>query len=165
MSQALYRFFDAADVLLYVGITSHLPGRMSQHEGEKPWWDEVKRVSVERFATREEVADAEIAAIRTEGPKYNISHNPRAARRPRATERRVALATAGEGLNRVVEGRTLHEIDLQLWASAPRWLPTRTQIAALDAYERGRHQAVEDEAGYPGDPRRHPAGLPGALTR
>jgi predicted GIY-YIG superfamily endonuclease len=86
MSQALYRFFDADDELLYIGITSHLPGRVSEHEGEKPWWTDVERVSVEHFATREEVIEAEREAIRTEGPKHNISHNPQAERLPR-TER------------------------------------------------------------------------------
>lgn len=77
-SQVLYRFWNDADELLYVGITARPWERWKQHRGEKPWWEEVAKVTIENFATREEVKAAETAAIRTEGPLYNIAERLRA---------------------------------------------------------------------------------------
>jgi predicted GIY-YIG superfamily endonuclease len=72
---ALYRFFDATDVLLYVGITADLPARMKKHRSEKPWWVHVHHITVEQFDTRQEALDAEALAIRWEGPLHNDQHN------------------------------------------------------------------------------------------
>ena len=44
---ALYRFYDTADCLLYVGITANLLYRLSSHVETKPWWHEVARMTVE----------------------------------------------------------------------------------------------------------------------
>jgi hypothetical protein len=79
--QALYRFFDGSDVLLYVGITLDLPVRLKHHSVHKPWWTEVSRIDVEHFESQIEVVEAERAAIIAESPKYNLVHN--AHRRPR----------------------------------------------------------------------------------
>ncbi|GHJ55660.1 hypothetical protein Nm8I071_49670 [Nonomuraea sp. TT08I-71] len=75
LPHALYRFFDRADVLLYVGITADLPQRMGGHRGEKPWWSQVTRVNVEHFATRKAALAAETIAIKDEKPLYNIQGN------------------------------------------------------------------------------------------
>ena len=69
---SLYRYFDAAGTLLYVGITSRRTGRSLQHAGEKAWWGEVARATWQHFGTREQAADAERRAIRTEQPAYNV---------------------------------------------------------------------------------------------
>jgi len=75
MPHALYRFYDATDVLLYVGITVDLPKRMKQHRGSKPWWALVDHMQVEHFDSRTEVAAAEKAAICSEHPLFNDTHN------------------------------------------------------------------------------------------
>ncbi|MEE3066548.1 MAG: type II toxin-antitoxin system prevent-host-death family antitoxin [Actinomycetota bacterium] len=67
----LYRFFNPAGQLLYVGIASNLARRLSQHERDKNWWREVSTVTVEHFESRDELADAEVKAIKSEGPLYN----------------------------------------------------------------------------------------------
>lgn len=72
---ALYRFYDASDVLLYVGITADLPTRISTHRKEKPWWTRVAHISVEQFETRTEALNAEATAIREEKPLYNVAGN------------------------------------------------------------------------------------------
>lgn len=72
---ALYRFYDAADVLLYIGITVHLPARLSRHRDEKEWWRSVARMTVEQFPDRDAVLAAEKAAIRIERPLHNVQHN------------------------------------------------------------------------------------------
>lgn len=73
MSQptAVYRLFDAGDQLLWVGSTRALKPRLASHR-RKPWWPEVARVAVQRFASREEARQAETRAIRTERPRHNI---------------------------------------------------------------------------------------------
>ncbi|MFB6392603.1 GIY-YIG nuclease family protein [Polymorphospora lycopeni] len=72
---ALYRFYDRTDVLLYVGITMDLPGRMRTHKREKPWWSDVDHIAVEHYTTRNAALEAEAEAIRAEKPIHNDKHN------------------------------------------------------------------------------------------
>lgn len=69
----LYRFYDATDRLLYVGISEHGPERWADHRRSKRWWEDVVRSTMETFPTRAEAAAAELAAIRTEDPAYNVA--------------------------------------------------------------------------------------------
>lgn len=68
----LYRFFDAQNRLLYVGVTCNAFNRWSRHAGDKPWWPQVARTTVEHFPDRQSVLTAETLAIKAEKPKYNI---------------------------------------------------------------------------------------------
>lgn len=79
---ALYRFFNAEDVLLYVGITKNFGQRWINHASSKPWWTEAQRHTAEWFETRCDAAAAEKRAVVDERPKYNIVHKPKAPRRP-----------------------------------------------------------------------------------
>lgn len=72
---ALYRFYDRADVLLYVGISVNLPTRINKHRATKQWWAEIDHITIEHFPTRPEVLAAETQAIKDEQPLYNIIHN------------------------------------------------------------------------------------------
>lgn len=72
---ALYRFFNSTDVLLYVGITVDPGARFKKHGGDKPWWGQVDRISIEHFATRTEALEAERKAIKEEKPLHNVVHN------------------------------------------------------------------------------------------
>lgn len=67
----VYRLFDAAGALLYVGITCDVTTRMYQHSKEQPWWDEVDNRSVEEVLTRADAFFLEAAAILAERPRYN----------------------------------------------------------------------------------------------
>ena len=69
---ALYRHFDADGTLLYVGIAVDPMRRLYQHEKFAHWYPSISRIEIERFPSREEAIDAEIIAIRSENPKYNI---------------------------------------------------------------------------------------------
>jgi hypothetical protein len=71
----LYRYYDAGDRLLYVGISFHAVVRAAQHRGEKPWWSDVRRMEVEHLSTRRDALQAEAEAIRTERPIYNVVGN------------------------------------------------------------------------------------------
>ena len=70
MNGTLYRFFDAAGDLLYVGCTAHGAARLAGH-GDKSWWPKVAQATFEHFATRDEAAQAEALAIKEETPRFN----------------------------------------------------------------------------------------------
>jgi hypothetical protein len=59
--------------LLYVGIAGNPARRFQEHAVTKEWWWQVDWIHVEHYRTRLEAAAAEIEAIRTEQPKYNVA--------------------------------------------------------------------------------------------
>lgn len=71
--QALYRLYNAAGELLYVGITWNVANRMNTHRGLQPWWPEVADVQLETHPNRAAVLAAERVAIERERPRYNIT--------------------------------------------------------------------------------------------
>lgn len=79
---ALYRLYGAEDQLLYVGISHDPDGRWEIH---KPLYAEdsrrpaVVRRTVEWLPSRAAAEKAEIEAIKTEKPIYNVAHNFEAA--------------------------------------------------------------------------------------
>jgi predicted GIY-YIG superfamily endonuclease len=70
----LYRHFDEAGSLLYVGISLSAVNRLSRHSHGSRWFSEIARVEIEKFGTREAAHEAETEAIRRERPKYNVHH-------------------------------------------------------------------------------------------
>ena len=78
MSQetALYRFFDAGNKLLYIGISVRFVSRLEQHESTKEWSDDITFIRIERHPTRELAVCAERKAIIAEKPIHNIHHQP-----------------------------------------------------------------------------------------
>lgn len=70
---AVYRFYDADDRLLYVGITANTKVRWAWHKGNAAWWPDQRRVEVVWRETREQAAAEEHLAIRTERPAWNRS--------------------------------------------------------------------------------------------
>lgn len=69
----LYRWWDAEGRLLYVGKSISVFSRIQQHRRNSKFFPEASTMTIERFGTEKELAVAEIAAIRTEGPLYNIA--------------------------------------------------------------------------------------------
>jgi hypothetical protein len=74
-SSVLYRHYDAHGRLLYVGVAVNPRKRLRAHaDGGANWVSEVASSTYERFRTHKEVLDAEIDAIKNEGPLWNIVH-------------------------------------------------------------------------------------------
>jgi predicted GIY-YIG superfamily endonuclease len=73
MGQHLYRHFDKEGQLLYIGISLSTIKRLSQHAAGSIWFDQIAKVTIEHFETREEVLKAEHVAISTENPLHNIN--------------------------------------------------------------------------------------------
>jgi hypothetical protein len=73
--QVLYRHFDKHGTLLYVGISATLGGRIKAHQRNSQWFNTVDRITLEHFATRGDVLQAERDAITTEHPLHNKVYN------------------------------------------------------------------------------------------
>lgn len=72
---ALYRWYDAANRLLYIGITNDVAVRQSSHAKRSSWAEFAARSTVQRFSTRQEAEVAEVKAIKAERPLFNRQHN------------------------------------------------------------------------------------------
>lgn len=72
----LYRFYDAKDQLLYIGISLHAAQRAGQHRADKDWWPDVAHMAIEHLdCERWEAERVEREAIVREKPKHNVTHN------------------------------------------------------------------------------------------
>ena len=71
----LYRFFDFSGQLLYVGITNNPSKRLRRHRSEKTWWLEIANIRLQHFSNRYDLQAAELEAIRSEKPIYNVLEN------------------------------------------------------------------------------------------
>ena len=67
----LYRAFDDAGDLLYVGITNNVAQRMRAHRRKSRWWPRCDYVELADFRERVDARAAERRAIRTEMPRFN----------------------------------------------------------------------------------------------
>ncbi len=81
MTTTLYRAYDAADRLLYVGITDRLFfERLAEHSALYPvgggWTDYMTTVRFTRYDDRKTAMAAESAAIRGEDPVFNRHGRP-----------------------------------------------------------------------------------------
>lgn len=71
---AVYRYYDADGVLLYVGITKNADLRDDQHRQASGWHPLTVRRELDWFDTRVDAAAAEREAIRGEEPLFNNAH-------------------------------------------------------------------------------------------
>lgn len=100
MNTTLYRFYDAADDLLYVGIAGNPGRRFNEHCKDKAWWGEVVRSTMEHFCNRQAAEIAERVAIRHERPRYNVVYNAYGCRVP--SERSDDNETPAQAVDRAV---------------------------------------------------------------
>jgi predicted GIY-YIG superfamily endonuclease len=104
---ALYRLFDAASRLLYIGISANPEARFGSHESTQPWWPQVdmSKTTVEWLDTRREAEAAEDAAILAERPLHNVAGSPWAPKPRQLGDGEMSLGDAKanftDTLNRV----------------------------------------------------------------
>lgn len=89
----LYRLWNAEGELLYVGISKSAMSRLTQHQHDKAWADEIASVTVEHVATRAEAERLEVEAIKSERPKYNIRNRQKPTRQEQIDEQWASLTT------------------------------------------------------------------------
>lgn len=68
---ALYRYYDRAGALLYVGVAKNPIARLYSHLSGSLWVFEVCTITVEWFPSRAAAFGAETKAIKAEKPKHN----------------------------------------------------------------------------------------------
>jgi ribosome-binding protein aMBF1 (putative translation factor) len=113
---ALYRILGDADLLLYIGVSNDFGQRWKAHAKAQPWWDEMRRLSVDAwYDSRREAEAVEKAAIKTEGPKCNKVH-AKPAKHPKIRshlpELRAREARLGAKIRELREARGLTQADL-----------------------------------------------------
>ena len=69
----VYRFFDVADQLLYVGMSKNPFKRLSAHQRGGKDMQQVARVDMSWFANADAAHKAERKAIRRENPLWNLT--------------------------------------------------------------------------------------------
>lgn len=74
---ALYRFYDGAAELLYVGVTCNPVSRFQQHQERSDWWSRASLLHAEWHDTRELAEAAEERAVNDEAPEANRKMNGR----------------------------------------------------------------------------------------
>lgn len=74
VTTSLYRLYDKAERLLYVGMSADPVGRIEVHMKTQPWALEVAEARFEWHGTRWHAETAEIIAIKGERPAYNYQH-------------------------------------------------------------------------------------------
>lgn len=73
--QNLYRFYNAENQLLYVGISKNWVTRFHNHERDSAWFNDVSYMKLEKFDDYEKMLEAETLAIKTEMPLFNKAQN------------------------------------------------------------------------------------------
>lgn len=73
---SVYRYYDANNLLLYVGYTTQRSRRNFQHSADKIWWQFVSRQEVDHYPSIKEARARELDLIRRFRPPFNKQHNP-----------------------------------------------------------------------------------------
>jgi predicted GIY-YIG superfamily endonuclease len=132
---ALYRLLGDEDALVYVGIAKAFGKRWQQHAHSQPWWNEVRRQTIDWYPDRDSAKAAEEAAIKAEHPKHNKQHNlGDSPRRPiqrspwlQGNDRLLGEAVRGlrmeRGMSQAIVARLMH---------AQGWPWHQTTVARLE---------------------------------
>lgn len=72
---SVYKYFDKAGILIYVGITECGIARNRQHNESKEWWKFVHRQQIEHFQSRAVAHEREVQLIERFRPPFNKQHN------------------------------------------------------------------------------------------
>jgi hypothetical protein len=100
---AVYRLYDGAGALLYIGSAYDPDHRCKSHR-KQPWWPEVARRTEEWHPSRGHAYSAELKAVAVERSKYNEMGTPGyVAPQTEKLKRRNALARARALLLRQAE--------------------------------------------------------------
>lgn len=140
MKTALYRHFDAAGRLLYVGISLNALQRLGQHSYGAAWFDHIATVTIEQHPTRGDALTAEAIAIAKESPLWNIVRPSVYVR-----FRNAPIESDTADVKVLGIGEDLHPV---LWAGK-QWAVTEYGIEARDGtYAIQASRLHEGEPGY-----------------
>lgn len=69
---SLYRFYDASEELLYVGVSNEPWRRRKRHSVTQPWYPRVRHQAITWLDSEDAALRAETRAIRAERPAFNV---------------------------------------------------------------------------------------------
>lgn len=125
MNCELYRHYSRNGELLYVGISASTAARLMQHRANSGWFDDLFKITIERFPDRRAAKKAEFDAIRLEAPKYNkqfVYQPPPAA--PEAVSHKLETAFVRKHLgndNQIASVCGVHRSSVGRWkATVPQ---------------------------------------------
>jgi excinuclease UvrABC nuclease subunit len=127
---ALYRIYDRAGRLLYVGISEDVEQRIVQHARTAGWVDEMASMTVESYPTRPAALAAELDAIHTEWPLWNYHGSPFASVSPRVAWERERFA-------RITSGKILSRSEFAAWCARSNRIEDRARHIVRAALARG----------------------------
>lgn len=119
---SVYRYFDSAGQLLYVGITGRGVTRQFEHARSKEWWPLVATSDVTHFATRKAALAEEAYQIRWNQPPFNTQGK---GRRPDRTL--IPRELVRTMLGRLSRQKSLDEVDLGFLVGEYQWLRPSVQ--------------------------------------
>lgn len=90
----VYRYFDKAGTLLYIGKSLCSVIRALAHREKGAWYGAAVTMTIERFDSIKEAGAAETKAIKNEGPLHNVHHN-----RPKKVNKAKKIQPAGRDLS------------------------------------------------------------------
>ncbi len=67
----VYRMYDNSNRLIYIGHSESAAGRLGDHADKQAFWPDVCVITLERYATYQEMRHAEEMAIQNEVPLHN----------------------------------------------------------------------------------------------
>ena len=129
---ALYRHYDAAGALLYVGITDCLSGRDKQHAATAHWHADVARTETEWCVSRDHALALESVAVQFEAPLHNKAGVP-------ANDLPVTASAAQQHIRRIWPVTVHLSADLRVpYTTAASWkqrgnVPSKHFPALIDA--------------------------------
>lgn len=133
---ALYRLYNAEGNLLYIGISSDPSRRFRDHRSRHSWWGEVTNHSLEWFEIEFHALLAEVRAISTEAPRYNV----RSTSRWKAQQSEAAKRISPEAKRRRGVGRAARAIQERVYRELRDAGTPRDQAACQALQARQAHK-------------------------
>lgn len=128
--------------LLYIGVSIAVISRVAQHASGKDWFYQVSSVGIEHFDCIGDAEAAEIAAIKAEKPKYNVTHLQEKIIRERKSKSknkgRTPMETAIHKLHILQEGMRQGDGDAGMYAE--RHMDLRENETYADLIARARFE-------------------------
>lgn len=106
----VYRCYDSADRLIYVGSTCNLVGRLAAHDAGSWWSPQVVKVKAKVYPHGETARAAEREAILNEIPRWNIQGKWRTRARWSDGDWRDYIQAVGRNANSSAVKRHLQRV-------------------------------------------------------
>lgn len=134
----LYRHFDKDDNLLYVGLSFGAIARLQQHKALSHWFEDIAKITIEKFPSRAKASKEERIAIIEEMPLHNIQNSERPNKMSRPKKK---VKTQYDGMTKEELERDNFFVD-QILADLPQSIYDNKALTRQQVIDR-----IEDKTG------------------